>query len=80
MEQHSNRDDKRRAITSTDIVRAYEENPRISKAISARLSEMQNEGERCDVFTLEYIVAEESARLASMQEYKYDHYREVGND
>ncbi|MBU2807584.1 hypothetical protein HF285_04715 [Acidithiobacillus ferrooxidans F221] len=80
MEQHSNHDDKRRAITSTDIVRAYEENPRISKAIACRLSEMTAEREQCDVFTLEYIVAEESARHAAGQTYSYDHYKEVGND
>lgn len=80
MERHNHYDDKRRAITSTDIVKAYERNPHISKAIACRLSEMTAEREQCDVYTLEYIIAEESARLASMQEYKYDQYREVGND
>ena len=75
MEQHSNHDDKRRGINSTDIVRAYEENPRISKAIACRLSEMTAEREQCDVFALEYIIAEESARYADGQNCK-----EVGND
>lgn len=78
MEQHSDHADKRRAITSTDIVKAYEQNPRISKAIAARLSEMQAERERCDVFTLEYIIAEESARYAG--QYEYNYCKEVGND
>jgi hypothetical protein len=78
MEHHD--EDKRRAITSTDIVRAYEENPRISKAIAARLSEMTAEREQCDVYTLEYLIAEESARDAAGQTYLYDHYKEAGND
>lgn len=79
MEHHD--EDKRRAITSTDIVRAYEENPRISKAIACRLAELTAEREQCDVYTLEYIIAEESARYASGQNYEYEHYKEeVGND
>ena len=78
MNHYGHDDDKRRAITSTDIVRAYQANPRISKAIACRLSEMTAEQERCDVFTLEYIVAEESARYAAGQNYEY--YKEVGND
>jgi len=79
-QQHSNHDDKRRAITSTDIVRAYQANPRISKAIACRLAELTAERKQCDVFTLEYIVAEEFARYASGQTYSYDDYKEVGND
>jgi hypothetical protein len=79
MENHDH-DDKRRAITSTDIVKAYEQNPRISKAIACRLSEMTAEREQCDVFTLEYIIAEETVRNARGELYQYNHYKEVGND
>jgi hypothetical protein len=73
-------DDKRRAITSTDIVKAYEQNPRIANAIACRLSEMTAEREQCDVFTLEYIIAEETVRNARGELYQYNHYKEVGND
>ena len=36
--------------------------------------------EQCDVFTLEYIIAEETVRNARGELYQYNHYKEVGND
>jgi hypothetical protein len=54
---------KRRAITSTDLVRAYQANPRTSKAIALRLSDLQNAHEPYDFIDLGRIIAEENARL-----------------
>lgn len=55
---------KRRAITSTDLVRTYQDNPRVSKAIAGRLSDLQNAHEPYDFDDLTRIVAEENARIA----------------
>jgi hypothetical protein len=64
-----------RAVTSTDLVRAYEANPRTSKAIASRLQELTNEREPYDYADLQRIIVEENARHES----RYDYHREVGN-
>ena len=55
---------QRRAITSTDLVEAYRDNPRVSKAIAARLTDLTNAREPYDFDDLERITAEENARIA----------------
>ena len=61
MNSHSQHD---RAITSTDLVCAYRDNPRTSKAIAQRLADLTNEHEPYNYSDLQRIVAEENARIA----------------
>ena len=65
-------DDFQRAVTSTDLVRAYRDNPRTSKAIAQRLADLTNEHEPYNYSDLQRIVAEENARIAP----RYDDARE----
>ncbi len=58
---------KRRAITSSDLVRAYQDNPRASKSIAGHLADLQNAHEPYDFDDLKRIVAEEAARIAPTQ-------------
>ncbi|OFA16436.1 hypothetical protein A4U49_07365 [Acidithiobacillus ferrivorans] len=56
---------KRRAITSSDLVRAYQDNLRVSGAIAGRLSDLQNAHEPYDFDDLTRIVAEENTAIAT---------------
>lgn len=64
-----------RVITSTDLVKVYESNPRTAAAISSRLQEMTNKREPYDYSDLLRIVAEENARIAP----RYNYEREVSH-
>ena len=65
-------DDFQRAVTSTDLVRAYRDNPRISKVLAQRLADLTNDHEPYNFADLQRIVAEENARLSE----RYDDARE----
>ena len=56
-------DDFQRAVTSTDLVCAYRDNPRISKVLAQRLADLTNEHEPYNYSDLQRIIAEENARL-----------------
>jgi hypothetical protein len=56
---------KRRAITSSDLVRTYQDNPRTSGAIAGRLSDLQNAHEPYDFDDLTRIVAEENTAIST---------------
>ncbi|MBU2766224.1 hypothetical protein HAP94_08440 [Acidithiobacillus ferrivorans] len=62
-----------RAINSSDLVAAYQSNPRISKAIAVRLATLTNEHEPYDFGDLQRIITEENARNSP----KYSHEREI---
>ena len=55
-------DDSSRAVNSTDLVKAYAENPRTSKAIAQRLTDLTNNKEHWHYGDLQRIIAEENAR------------------
>lgn len=59
-----NSNELQRAVTSTDLVSAYRDNPRTARAIGQRLADLKNDREPYDFGDLQRIIAEENARLS----------------
>ena len=64
-------DDSSRAVNSTDLVKAYEENPKTSKAIAQRLADLTNHKEYWHFGDLQRIIAEENARTPALLQEKF---------